>query len=191
MNLAGTATIDATGNGTVTISSTVSGAGGITFNSNGGGSLILNGNNTFAGGIFQTGSGSTVSTITLNGATAGGTGTLSTPNTAEGEVTTLNLRSDSSAIFTLSGVVFNQTEDYNNGPTSSTTINVGPITSGVTGQTLTLNSVTGPADQSPTASTFVLNSTAGSGYTLDITTFTPSRTITPSSARIRLSELAL
>ena len=114
-----------------TLSGNISGASGLTFSNSSGGTLILSGNNTFAGGIFETGSGSTNSTITLSGATAGGTDTLSTPNTAEGEVTTLNLRSDTSAVFTLSGVVYNQSEDYNNGPTSSTTINVSPITNGV------------------------------------------------------------
>ena len=158
------------GSGTTTLGGNISGAGGITFSSTGGAALVLSGNNSFAGGIFETGSGSTNSTITLIGATAGGTGTLSTPNTAEGELTTLNLRSDSSAAFTLAGVAYNQSEDYNNSPTSATTINVGPVTNGITNQTLTLNSVTTPADESPTGSTFVLSSVAGSSYTLGINT---------------------
>ena len=154
---AGGATINATG--TITIGSNITGAGGITLNVSG--VTIFSGNNSFAGGIFDS---NLNNTIQLNGATAGGTGTISTVNNFDQENITLNLRSDTSATFTVANVVFNQTDDYTG---SSTTINVGPLTSG-TNQTLTLNSVTSPNDQSGGA--FIISGSAG--YSLGINTLT-------------------
>jgi autotransporter-associated beta strand protein len=165
---AGGGTIDATG--TITIGSNISGAGGINLN-NSGVTLILSGNNSFAGGISNPGNGTYYTqTIQLNGANAGGTGTISFGNDFAQQNITLNLRSDTSATFSPASVVFNQTDDYTG---STTTINVGPLTT-ATNQTLTLNSVTAPSNQSPGA--FIISGSAG--YTLGINTLTMPQTNT-------------
>ncbi len=154
--------------GSATIASTISGVGGLSIsnpaNSNGP-SLTLSGNNSFSGGIFNN---VTSNTLTLNGANAGGTGNVTYLQGSNNTNNTVNLRSDTSATFSVASVNFSTTENYTN---SFATINVGPITSGITGQTITLNSVSSPHDQgNNSGSDFVFSSASGSGYTLAITT---------------------
>ncbi len=163
---AGGGTIDTTliPSGTAAIAGNISGPGGLTLIGNG--TVVLSGaSSNFQGGIFNN---TTSNTLTLIGASAGGSGNITYAQPSNDTNNTLNLRSDTSATFSVASVNFSTGENYTN---SFSTINVGPMTSGITGKTITLNSVTSPSDQGNNSGPgFVFSSTPGSGYTLGITT---------------------
>ncbi len=158
----GGGTINPNGN-TAMVAGNISGPGGLTLVGNG--TVVLSGNNSFQGGIFNN---TTSNTLTLNGASSGGTGNITYGQNPNNTNNTVNLLSDTSDTFSVASLNFNSPENYTN---SFSTINVGPITNGVIGKTLTLNSVTSPNDQgNNSGSGFVFSSAPGSGYTLGITT---------------------
>jgi hypothetical protein len=149
--LAGTNTFAVTTGNLVISNSLSDGNGGGGLAVVGGNTLILSGYNSYSGST-TVGSNSILQAVNLPGGNALSGG--STLNLNSGS--TLQLRSDSTAQFSPAGVVPQNAADTLN-------IDVGPVTAGITGQTLTLNGTLAFADSQVNQT---INVTGTGGYTL-------------------------